>query len=106
MFVADNVQDPVPFLLNVPVLLMIPDAVASPVPPKIAAVVSVIVPEAVAEVPALFTNEPLMTKGSAVAKPFKSTIAPLAIVVADVVPPNASLLPNCRVPALTVVLPV
>jgi hypothetical protein len=90
---------------KVPVLLMIPDAVASPVPPNIPAVVKVIAAEAVAAVTPLFTNEPLKVIGFDSVYPFKSNRAPEAIVVADVLP-NASLLSNLNVPALTVVLPL
>ena len=65
----------------------------------------VISPEVIAAVPLLLTKEPLIVKSSAVANPFKSTIAPKAIVVADEVLPSASLLLNFNVPALTVVVP-
>ena len=100
-----NVQVPAPVFSNVPLLLIIPDAVALPVPPIIAALVSVMAPDVTAGVPLLFTNEPLIVNSSAVVKPFKSTVAPDAIVV-DVVVPKASLLPNFKVPALAVVTPV
>ncbi len=93
---------PAPDFVNVPVLLMIPVAVASPVPPMIAAVVRVIFPDIVEAVALLFNNEPLIVKSSAVIKPFKSTMAPDAIVVTVVVP-NAALFPSFKVPALTVV---
>ena len=85
--------------------LIIPDAVTFPVPPIIAAAGRVISPEVVAAVTLLFTNEPLTVNGSAVVNPFKSIIAPDAIVVAAVVP-KASLLPNLNVPVLTVVVPL
>ena len=92
-------------MLKVPVPLTTPDAVAIPVPPINVAVVRVIFPEAVAAVALLFTNEPLRLMGSADVKPFKSRMAPEATVV-GVVLPNASLLPNFKVPALIVVVPL
>ena len=97
-----NVQVPAPVFSNVPVLLIIPEAVASPLPPIMAAVVRVMAPETVTGVPLLFTKDPLIVKGFAEVKPFKSTIPPEAMVM-DVVVPKASLLPNFKVPALTVV---
>ena len=81
-----------------------PDAVAVPVPPRIAIVVRVMVPDAVAA-PLLLTNEPLTVNSSAVVNPFKSTVAPDEMEVAVVVP-NASLLPNLNVPAVTAVVPL
>lgn len=95
---------PVPVFCKVPVPLTTPDAVAIPVPPIIAAVVRVIFPEVVAAVPLLLTNEPLIINGSDVVKPFKSTLAPDAIVVPADVLLSASLLPSLNVPALTVVI--
>ena len=100
-----NVQVPDPDFVNVPVPPIIPDTDAFPVPPRIAAVVRVIFPDVVAEVPLLFTNDPLMVNSSAVVNPFKSTIAPDEIVV-DAVVPNASLLPSFNVPTLTEVVPL
>ena len=95
-----NVQLPAPDFVKVPILEIIPETVASPVPPKIAAVVSVMAPDAVAALALLFTKEPLIANGSAVVKPFKSTKAFNAIVVAVVVP-KAALFPNFNVPVLT-----
>ena len=96
-----------PVFVNVPVPLITPDAVATPapVPPKIAAVVRVISPDAVAAVALLFTKKPLSIMGSAVVEPFKSRVAPNAIVVAVDVLPKALLLPTVNVPVLTVVAP-
>ena len=96
---------PVPVFCKVPVPLTTPDAVTIPVPPIIAAAGRVISPEVVAAVALLLTKDPPMLKSSAVVNPFKSTIAPEAIVVAVVVP-NASLLPNFNVPVVTVVVPL
>jgi len=99
-----NIQVPVPFFVNVNVPLITPDAVATPVPPKIVAALSMISPDAVAAFAVLFTKEPLIVNGSAVVKPFKSTVAPNAIVVAADVVLSASLLPSLNVPALIVVI--
>ncbi len=102
VFVAVKNQVPASFFSIVPAPLIMPEAIASPVPPIIAALVRVIFPESVADVPLLFTNEPLTVKSSAVIKPFKSTKAFNAMVVAVVVP-NAALFPSFKVPTLTVV---
>ena len=102
VFTPLKIQVPAPDLVNVPVLEIIPETLTLPVPPKIAALVRVIFPEDVADVSLLFTNDPLIIKSSAVIKPFKSTKAFNAIVVAVVVP-NAALFPSFNVPALTVV---
>lgn len=99
---ADRIQVPVPVFCNVPVPLITPETVASPVPPRIAAVVSAMVPEAIDAVALLLTRDPLSVKGSAVLNPFKSRMAPDAMVVAVVVP-NPLLFPNFNVPELTVV---
>jgi hypothetical protein len=90
--------------VRVPVLLITPKAVALPDPPKMAAVVSVIVPDAVAAVVLLFKSDPEIMKISAVVCPFKSTKAPDLMVVEAVVP-NAALLPNFKVPPVTMVVP-
>ena len=105
VFKPDNVQVPVPVLVNVPVLLITPDAVALPVPPIMAAVVRVMVPDAIAEVALLFTRDPLLVKISVDVKPFKSTVAPDEMVVSTV-EPNPVALPNFRVPVVTVVAPL
>jgi hypothetical protein len=102
VFVPVKSQIPASFFSNVPVPLKMPEAEASPDPPRIAAVVNVMLAVAMAAVLLLFTNEPLIVKGSADVKPFKSTKAFNAIVVAVVVP-NAALFPSFKVPALTVV---
>ncbi len=104
-----NVHVPVPVFFSVPVLLIIPDAVAFPVPPKMAAVVRVIVPDAVAAVLLLFTSKPLLVKGSADAKPFKSTVAPDAMLVMPVpavVLPRPAAFPNLIIPAFTYITPI
>ena len=100
-----NVQVPAPDLVKVPEPEIIPETVASPVPPKIAAaaVVRVMAPDALAVLALLFTSEPLIANCSAVANPFKSTIAPDAIVVAPTVLPKPWSLPNLKVPADTVI---
>ena len=99
---AVNVQVPSPDFVNVPVLLMIPSAVTSPVPPMMAAVVRVKFPDVVAAVPLLFTKDPLMVKSSAVVNPFKSIKVP-ALMLVNVVVPNAASLPNFTVPPVIVV---
>jgi hypothetical protein len=94
---------PVPVFCKVPAPLTTPDAVTFPDPPIIAAEGRVISPEVVAAVALLLTKDPLMLKSSAVANPFKSTVAPEAIVVAPTVLPNPWSLPNLNVPADTVI---
>ena len=103
VFAPDKVHVPASFFSKVPVPLITPDAVTFPVPPIIAAVVSVISPKVVAAVALLLTKDPLMVNNSAVVNPFKSTIAPDAIVVAPTVLPNPRSLPNLKVPADTVI---
>ena len=96
---------PPPDFVNVDVPLITPETVTFPVPAKIAAVVMVIAPEEVAAEALLFTKEPLTVKSSLVVNPFKSTVAPYAMVVA-VVDPKAALLPTMMVPAFTFVAPL
>lgn len=105
VFTPDKVHIPAPVFCRVPVLLIIPDEVTLPLPPKIAAVVRVMAPDAIEAVALLFTKEPLTVKSSAVVNPFKSKIAANEMVVLAVVP-KAALLPNFKVPTLTVPAPL
>jgi hypothetical protein len=104
VFVPVKYHTPASFFSKVPVPLITPEAVTSPDPPMMAAPESVIAPDVPAAVELLLTKDPMMVKGSVVEYPFKSKIAPEDIVVAAVVP-NAKLLPNFKVPPLTVVVP-
>jgi hypothetical protein len=69
-----------------------------------AEVLNVRVPYAFANVPLLLMSDPEMVNGSPMVKPFRSTLAPDAMVVAAF-DPKAALLPIFSVPTLTVVAP-
>ena len=99
-----NIQVPAPDLVKVPVPLITPEAVIVPVHEKVAAVERTISPEAVAADALLLASVPLMVNCSEVVVPFKSRVAPDAMVVLFAVP-NALLFPITILPALTVVNP-
>lgn len=93
-----------PVFCKVPAPVTKPEAFTFPEPPIMAEVLNVRVPYAFANVPLLLISDPEMVNGSPMVKPFRSTIAPAAMVVATA-DPRAALLPIFSVPTLTVVAP-